>query len=568
VTEKRSVSKRQSDEKRAPVSFTPFNVAEGDLWQRIMELPDPREAVRHLSRQDYYWLVKKMDDQRPLLLVLGSEQQWQHLLDMDVWNGDRIDGVRLEGWVEQFMESDPERFVPWFLTDGLFLAYRYLYGAVEVITIDPADDDGVEVPEGFFSIDSVIFVRPRDEELYPAVRSLLETMADFDQRRYEWVLMTLGGIIPAEMEEEMYHFRKARLADDGFLPFNEALEIYAPLDPADLGTDRDHRFIDSRPDMEEDDKYAVPRLPLAHAGSLNLLGRAMERISDTATFDRLCFEFAGLGNRIVVADGLTGRELEELTTAGGKAAAYVSLALEELYGGDEMEAEKALRLHPLSSLFRVGYGFVADIAREARRFVGEGWFREAGIATSFWGEPEDSMLSGLLAGRPKFYDMSSDHAGYREFEYTRDLESCRAALDDLLVLDRLFAQLDRAYPLDRNLAVSPGITFRQLLLTFFARMMTGAEPGYFGLSPSSARQFLELARRGESGPPYRMSRLSGEFATAFTPFMENETPRRKEMLGNVLASVWREFQEEYEMVAGDDLKARYSRLILIEEPEK
>ena len=40
------------------------------------------------------------------------------------------------------------------------------------------------------------------------------------------------------------------------------------------------------------------------------------------------------------------------------------------------------------------------------------------------------------------------------------------------------------------------------------------------------------------------------------------------MLGNVLASVWREFQEEYEMVAGDDLKARYSRLILIEEPEK
>lgn len=540
-----------------------IELSDKEIVERLLAVPDPRGAVQSLSRQDYYWLIKNADEEWLALIALGSERQWQYLLDLELWTKDRIDPERMKLWMERYAEADPERFAKWLLTEDLSLAYAYLNQMVEIIKVDPDEEDR-DIPEGFFSFDGVTFVRPRDDESYHVVRAVLDAMARVDMERCEWVLTTLGGIVPAEMEEEMYHFRNARLADDGFLPFDEALAVYVPLDPSVL---KDGSFHGTTIEMHGDEEEEIPpRLPLARAAAGEVLGKALETLARDPIIERLSSEFAGLTNRIIAADGLEGRELEDMVGAARKAGSYVNLALEFRAGGDVNEAAVLLRKNPVPALFQVGYGLVHRVVKEAKNFEKQSWFRSAGIPRSFWGEPMGKVLIGLLDKRPKFYEAQAAVPGYRDFEKIQDLESARETLKNLELLDDLFARLDCRWPLDRHLASSPDVTFETLLITRHARAVTGEDPGFGGMSLEGARKFLDLAREGEEGPPYRMEHMGRLFALELIDIVSENgdlLSSDRERLEDLLSVVWSNFQEEYENVESADLSPRYSRLILI-----
>ena len=530
-----------------------IRVTEDDILERLLDVPDPRKIVQGMSHQDYYWLVKNADDEWFALIALGSERQWQYLLDLDLWDRDRVDPEQLKIWMERYAEADPDRFVAWLFKDGLSLAYTYLHQMVEVMALAPDEEERV-IPEGFFTLDGSLYVRPREEESYPVIHGILEAMARLDLARYEWILISLAGTASAELEEEMYHFRNARLADDGFLPFDEALALYVPLDPDILESDGMRGIDVTIADGEE--PLSVPRLPIARAASGGLLGEALNGLSHDPVMDRLCLEFAGLANRIIAADGLAGRELDHMVGAAEKAGGHVNLALEHLVGDDVALAEAYLRRNPVESLFRAGYGLVDAVVREARDFVRESWFRQAGISLNFWGEAAELVLNGLMSRRPRYYDGST----YREFEGTGDLESCRTVLGGLIALDGLFSRLDQ----HRLLAVPADMTYSTVLITLYARRLTGAEPEFGGISLSRAGEFLNLLREGEPGSPYFMKGRGERFVEEFLGLVsETAATSSGRLLAHNLASVWHEFQDEYENVEAADLSPRYSRLIFI-----
>jgi hypothetical protein len=143
------------------------------------------------------------------------------------------------------------------------------------------------------------------------------------------MLLEAVHVIPAETEEECYRWRNVRLAEKGFLTFDEAVGIYQPLKPRDL-----------KEKLAEPEPGAAPDVPSSAASQypINLLQhdndftRALTTIDTESVLQQAQTEFANLCNQIIVADHKTIREREGLREIVKKACGYISIGLQLLQG--------------------------------------------------------------------------------------------------------------------------------------------------------------------------------------------------------------------------------------------
>jgi hypothetical protein len=537
-----------------------------EMINRVLQLEDPRAAVQELSSEDFYWMVKKVGDQDDVaLLELASETQWQYVLDLEIWDGDRLDLLRTDHWISRLGQADCVRLVQWFFSQAEFLAHYYLYCSVEVIVVQD-DEEAWNIPDGYFSTDGVFYIRAADPESRPHLENLLRVMAEEDHERYQALLLSLAGVLSAEVEEEMYRWRNIRIAEHGFLPKEEALAIYAPLDLNALHGDAPP-VLPNR--VEEAGETAlVPLAPLEHAERGNLLTDAVSAGIDPLLLDRLRLEFAGLCNQILSADGDLSPELEDLEGVCRKAASYVNLALERLAGKEREAVEQTLREHSLVALFRTGYGLALKIKWEAERWMEKSWFAAQGLATDFWGEYWGGILHGVLQKRPRLFVGDRGGEGYREFEWLSDLADCLRVIRRIMVLDGLLDRLAGTVAHGLHVLESPDITLRPLFFNSWARRLVKARPSFAPITPSQARRFFEKLRgKGSKGaPPYPMTGFEKRFVRDFMAFAADSEPEAAAVLEDTLGLIWQEFNEEYQAVSLEDLDGRYSKFITIREP--
>jgi hypothetical protein len=522
---------------------------------------NPGKLVQSLSYGDFYWLVKKVGEEDCLtLLSLASEAQWQYVLDLEIWRKDRLDMAHTSAWIKRLHLADSKRLLSWFFGQGESLASYYFFKSMEVIVVDK-DDEANDLPEGFFSLDGVFHIRITESEHKETIENIIKEMARTDNVRYQAFFTSLTGLLPAEMEEEMFRLRNVRLAEHGFLPFEEAMAVYAPLDPSVLSPENREGLPDIFAD--EEIRTMLPALPLYHTETENILTGAAFRTEDPVLMDKIRLEFAGLCNQIISADGLLVDELDVLVSTCQKVARILNLALERLCGKDLSKAEQALRTHSFVDLFRVGFGLTLKLKWEAERWFKESWFFAQGFDTDFWGEHWGGALAGLLEERPQHYMGLKGMEAYRDFEWLSELGESLEDLRRLMVLDSLMERLAVSYPLNEELMGSPGLTFRPLLFNLWGRLLLGLEPSFSGLSLEQAKTLLHRLRKGSDKPPYEMPGFEETFVKDFMSYVLDADPEAASILRDTLSCIWHEFREEYAWVILDDLDPRYSRFISI-----
>ncbi len=555
MVEKRALTKRE-------VLIKDLHALTGSkILSRIMEQKNPRKLVQSLPSGDFFWLVKKVGEEDCLaLLDLASETQWQYLLDLEIWRKDRLDMASTSAWIKRLQETDSKRLVRWLFGEGEPLASHHFFKSMEVIVIDK-DDEVYDLPEGFFSLDGVFHIRVADSEQRETMENIIREMARTDNVRYQAFLTGLAGVLPAEMEEDMFRLRNVRLAEHGFLPFEEATSVYAPLDPGELSPEKPEALQDILED--EEIQGIVPALPLYHTETENMLTEAASKTEDPIFMDKIRLEFAGLCNQIMSAEGLLVPELDVLVNTCKKAARILNLALERLCGNDLSKAERALRTHSFVDLFRVGFGLTLKLKWEAERWLKESWFFDQGLDNHFWGEHWGGILEGILEKRPKHYLGPKGREEYKDFEWLSDLADSLEDLRRLMVLDGLIARLAESYPMDRGLMGSPEITFRPLLFNLWSRLFLKLQPSFSGLSLEQAKTLLHRLRASSEKPPYEMPGFKEIFVKDFMSFASNADPEAASILRDALSFIWQEFREEYEWVSLDELDARYSQFITI-----
>jgi len=200
----------------------------------ILESPRPVTLVQSLADEDLFWLVQDIGPEDALpILSLASNDQWQYLLDVELWAKDRLETDTVNRWLGLLLKADHERFLNWVLQENNELIELHLFKHIEV-RIREEDESPSDFDEGYFSIDNLFYIRIKHKKYEQTIIEFLKRLAQHDLHKFHQVLLELAGVLPAEVEEHLYRIRNLRLAEKGFLPFEEAVGIYQYLKPESL----------------------------------------------------------------------------------------------------------------------------------------------------------------------------------------------------------------------------------------------------------------------------------------------------------------------------------------------
>ncbi len=548
-----------------------------DVLNHLLENPQALEIIHSIPSEDLHLLIHDIGAQDALqILSLASNQQWEYILDTEIWHKDRLDPVASTKWLHMLLAADPKRLATWCSNQKAIFTELYLFQNIQ-IRIREHDQSPSEFGDEFVTFDDTIYFRILEPILEPSADSdavesdhkeqytkdrkafllqLLQRLSDIDHQRFQSLLIESAALIPAETEEEAYRMRNVRLAAKGFLPFEEAVGIYQPVNPSSL-TQRPKSLVSDTHETEplEPAPFFAPHL----LSSENVFARALASVHDEHALIQLQTEFAGLCNQLVVADksAITGRV--GLQAAVRKAAAYLGIGLKSISD----QHDHALQRYLLSDLFGIGYGQALDLKWRAERWHRQSWYQGQGLALSFWDQKGMGVIGGLLIKRPLFFDDYQSGTLYREFENMEDIESTHTTLTDIINLDRLLARLAlelKPYP-------STGLlTYKNLLLTHWARAAMDLDPDKNVLAPlplDDFKTFFESLWRTNTKPRHIRMTIKSSFLKWLASQIGIPAGQITDANGSLLEDLFNEMEQELGQVSTRDLNPRFTNLFLL-----
>lgn len=526
----------------------------------ILESPTPVTLVQSLAEEDLFWLVHDigLEDALPIL-SLASNDQWQYLVDIEVWKKDRLEIDSVNRWLDLLLKADRERFLIWGLREQIDLVEFHLARNIEV-RIKKEDESPSDFDENYFTLDEVFYIRIKDEKYDQIIRDFLEHFALHDLEKFHKVLLGLAGVLPSEIEENIYRLRNVRLAEKGFLPFEEAVGIYQHLNPQSL--------LEKGQQPGKVMKEGRPVQPVPASTSLlikdqDLFYLSLKRIEDGHILDQLQIEFAAMCNQIISADSFMVRDKEILVDVVRKACGYLSIGLEKVTGGDPKKAGRLLERFHLHQVFRVGYGAALELKWKTEKWLKDSWFAGQPLGLGFWEEAWEGILEGLLKKRPVFYTGLSKGEQYREFKSLEEIKYCHTALDQVMDVDRLLSILFAQTVLEHPVQAYHPVTYKNLVLTCWARHHLGLTEEAGPLAFEELKAFFRnLWMKGTR--PYQVdTRMKQAFLDWLHMRSEQDIAEIQGRPGKVLDYIFDELEKEYGPVSLKDLDPKYIKHFLV-----
>lgn len=547
--------------------------------ERILDFPQPAALVHAFPEEDLYFLIHEIGPQDALpLMALASGKQLEYLLDQEIWQRDRLDIDTLAVWLGHFLQSDPssERMTQWLATEKLDLI-EFLLKSIDVRMREHDQDPSVFGP-GFFSYDDVFYIRiidhpgtdVSDQPSDPherLVRGLLDHLAEADHVKFQAILMEAAHVLSAEMEEDIYRQRNVRLAEKGFLPFEEAVGLYQPLNLSGFP----HR-AQRRQALPDERNYHLSLVPMTVLPPDNLFSQALQTLASAEHRDVIQEEFVALCNRIIVADRQKIARRETLAEIVQKACGYLHIGLQRLQ--DQATDGKApprsaatdLGRYHVEGLFRLGYGAAVGLKQAAEGWVHRSWFARRGLPLTFWGETWLGVIGGLLLKRPLFFDNYQTGRMYREFADQEDIDWSAGQLEQVQIFDRLLEKLDPALasPLKSGF-----LSYKNLLLTLWARHRLSLPEDARRLTMQAFQPFFRELFQHDTAPlSGERRRIDDALRTDFLHWLADRTAHPaaeiSTAIGSALEALFAELEESYGRVSPDHIDPRYIPHFLVE----
>ncbi|MBL9102076.1 MAG: hypothetical protein JNL82_14015 [Myxococcales bacterium] len=346
---------------------------------------DLHELVPALPATSFVAITRSLHAEGRLELVLphATPEQLTALFDLDAWRRDRLDIDRARLWLQAVVDTyaaadKPRGALAELVTDmDPELWTAALLPGTSVFPLDPDDEEQRdeaaraveslvthETPDGFF------LLAVPDTEVGHRVIHILDRVYADDLELARSLIHSLRGALPAMLEEDLLRWRSGRLADLGFVAWEEAMRLLRPLD------------VKSAREAAAPPPAAPP--PAASGHSLvglglraGLLRRALAALTPAQQGER-AREFTLLVNELMAAQRFEPGDAKLQERAFHQAEATVGLGLELLATGvadpAEVDALLAGRIAAigLRGVFRVGYGPLDKLRRAALALHKEG----------------------------------------------------------------------------------------------------------------------------------------------------------------------------------------------------
>lgn len=546
-----------------------FTVETKNAVEMILESDQPTALIHSFSEEDFYFLIQDhgIEDSLPLL-SFASNRQWEYFVDIEAWEKDRLNLDIMAKWFDLLLRSDPNRFMRWIIDEKKEAFQFYLFKHIE-IHIREHDQDPSDFGDDSFTYDNTLYIRfldrpnktsPSDKQPRDFIFRFLDRLADWDLATFQAILLKSTNIIPAEIEEEEYRLRNNRLAEKGFLPFEEALGVYQPITIKEL--DRFETKIAAAP---EETEIPLP-FPMSHQHMLEKNNRfvgAISRIEPDHIFQQIQSEFAALCNQIASADRILVKSREELGRVVKKACDYLSIGLEKLteekQNSSQHRSAALIQKHRLIDIFRLGYGRSMKLKWKAERWRKKSWFESQGLPLSFWGEAWLGVLGGLLIKKPKYFDNYKTGELYREFASIDEIDESERILNHIIDFDMLLSLMD--------IKVKPApdifLNHKSLVLTAWAHHVLGHTEDFPMLSLSHFKTVFKKLWSKETTPRTVRRAMKASFLSWLEDRSGLKASEITDRLGRPLEDLFEEIESEYQNVAADDLDPRYIHLFRI-----
>lgn len=377
--------------------------------EMILEDPDDKKLTWAMQPQEVYWLFKEVGGEGAMeLLALTNPVQFLFILDMELWRGwsfmeDKAVeylGYLIKGGEEHFLELLPH-------LDFNLLSLLLSREIVVAGGIGDLNTDEERLTDWDHTFDDVFLIKFRNPKHSQIIGSFLELICRYDNQLYTALMESVSGDIDTEMEEESYRMKSGRLADLGFPPRDEALEIYSRVNPATFVPGSNKSLLQTK---------GSTTLPATFISGKTFL----ERVIPLVDSENFRMELNYLVNTALVADQAHLGNTEYMRAVVERVYGYLNIALEHLSHGDEIKGAKILGGEYLKRLFQLGFSIVLGLKFRADKLDDSGY-------------ADEKALSGLKTARPLYYrGLDSDGIdGYREFRSISDVESMSALLKEL-----------------------------------------------------------------------------------------------------------------------------------------
>ena len=356
----------------------------------------PKALVQSLPELDLFLTVKTLEDRDAVDLVsLTTAQQFQYILDLDLWKKDQLDSEKTSHWIGILLECGEERVLRFILETDRETIAQMLKKLLFVIKIEGELTEQMDRAT-LFTLDQEYWVAFKKPETRPVLQRFLEYLYLADPMGYPMLLESLISEITSELEEDAYRLRKGRMADHGFPDFEEALEIYRFVNPDSLKPS--HGEKSALPPQEG----SVPpsSLTLAFGGEGPFFSLVLSQVEDPSQRGRLGQQIATLYNKSIIADPVEEFSLDEMKRVGGRVFHTLNLGLEYASQEDGLRGLEILRSTPLEKIFQAGVGVTILLKRKAESILKGPWFQGNRENLLFLDPPHREWFEGVLRRRP------------------------------------------------------------------------------------------------------------------------------------------------------------------------
>lgn len=381
----------------------------------------PETLVQSLPEQEVFLTVKEVGEKDCLdLISLTTPEQFQYLLDLELWKRDQLDPEKVLHWMEILLESGDKKVAQLIrTTDSEFIALL-LKKFIRVTTIEGELTEKMdEIP--LFTLDQFYFIDFKGVKTREVFEPFLKVFYRIDPEGYRRLMEGLICELESELEETGYRLRNGRLNDYGFPDFEEALEIYQFIQPESLLKRSDVlKPKEFEPFRKESSSYY---LTFHHEGPF--FSTVLTRIDDPQEQDRLKQEITSLCNKAMIAEAIDLSNLAGTERVIQKVYHYLNLGLQYLSGEVEKKGVEILTSLPVQKIFQCGVSLTLLLKKKASRILNNPWFGKDQENLILLDPPYLERMEGILRKRPAFYR----NGAYEDFKNLQDLTEMERFLD-------------------------------------------------------------------------------------------------------------------------------------------
>jgi uncharacterized protein DUF6178 len=536
----------------------------------ILSAPEAERLVQSFSPETLFYTLKEIGSaDSGDLLSLALPEQVLGLFDLDCWDKDRPNLARMREWIDSMGEAGRKTVADALMAVDMELVALLLRRYIKVHRMADPQDSPDAPSNRFVQFDEHYLIEfIRHDSISPLVQDFLEEVFERNYTYYAGLMEEIYWGVEAELEEQAYAFRSARLADRGFPDFFEAQNVFAYLNPQRFREIRAEYVAPIRDDgPAAEDAIAPAMAPTLADPETSLFNAALTAGFAAQGRRQLRSEMAMVANQVLVARQVDFGDLEAVRVEVEMTHDLLNLGLEHLAGGDLGVAIENLRDTPLKLLFRLGLSLTLDLRKRAEGTVARFGLRpEAGREVPYLDSPYREALGGFLARMPRFYG-ELDRTGsveMRGFRVMRDLHLSYAILEQLDVVPELFRAMlgiEIAAPGFRGQVAGREIRLSQIMLTALGRL---ALDGRLAPEPIEPARLAEVraAVMAHNGRP---ARLSDSFRALVAGVLEESLDEAIRARGGDFVNSCLNLLEEdlAELKPGREIDPRFIRSVLV-----